>query len=231
MLPTLYETFLDLCGDYRHRMVPLRMSTLDGLRVVAEHGFQPDLIYVDAEHSYEAVTADIEMSRDLFPNAVIVGDDYDWPGIAAAVVEAGQRHHMKVELAGVKELGRAWRLAATLCDRNHQTVRGVRSMSMGEDLFALGSQIPQLGGLQQIEQNFQRIVQVDPNNGNVYFVLGALAHRDGRHEAAVDSVAKAIAIDPTNSDYHCVLGSAYMALGRSRPGRQRLPRGASAPAG
>jgi tetratricopeptide (TPR) repeat protein len=87
-------------------------------------------------------------------------------------------------------------------------------MASGADLNGLGSRLAQLGDLHQVEQDFQQLVQVDPNNPHVYFILGALAHREDRNEAAVDALGKAIALDPSNPDYHCVLGSACTALGR-----------------
>ncbi|MFI5457154.1 MAG: class I SAM-dependent methyltransferase [Isosphaerales bacterium] len=113
MLPTLYETFLALCWDYRHRVIPLRMTTLEGLRVVAGHGLEPDLIYVDAEHSDVAVTGEIELIRRSFPRAAIIGDDYDWPGIAPAMADAARRHNLVLETAGTAERGRAWKLTAS----------------------------------------------------------------------------------------------------------------------
>jgi hypothetical protein len=110
MLPSLYETFLALCWDYRDRVVPLRMSTVEGLKVVAAYGLRPDLVYIDAEHSYDAVSGEIDLAHHLFPTAVIVGDDYDWPGIAAAVADACGRYGLCAELAGDKDSGRAWKL-------------------------------------------------------------------------------------------------------------------------
>jgi hypothetical protein len=109
MLPRLYETFLALCWEYRGRIVPLRMTTLEGLRTVAEFGLEPALIYVDAEHSAEAVTAEVELARRLFPRAVLVGDDYDWPGIAPAVCDAARRHGLALETLGTR--WRGWKLA------------------------------------------------------------------------------------------------------------------------
>ena len=88
MLPSLYETFIALCWDYRHRVIPLRMTTLQGLRVVASQQIAPDLIYIDAEHSYDALTAELELVRHLFPHAVVIGDDYDWAGVAPALADA-----------------------------------------------------------------------------------------------------------------------------------------------
>jgi hypothetical protein len=106
LLPNLYETFMARCWQYRQRIVPLRMSTLDGLRVVAESGVKPDFIYVDAEHSYEAVTAELTLARQLFPQAALGGDDYDWTGVRAAVDGFARRHGMVVDRYG----GRGWRL-------------------------------------------------------------------------------------------------------------------------
>lgn len=109
-LPALFETFLALCWDYRRRVIPLRMTTLEGLRLVAGQGLKPDLIYVDAEHSYEAVIGELELIHELFPDTVIVGDDYDWKGIAPAVNDAVSRHGWQLEVAGTTARGRAWRL-------------------------------------------------------------------------------------------------------------------------
>src|SRR5262249_45939740 len=67
LLPKLFETFQARCWDYRDRVVPLRATTLDGLRRVHESGAEPDFVYVDAEHSYEAVAAELNLTRELFP--------------------------------------------------------------------------------------------------------------------------------------------------------------------
>jgi hypothetical protein len=106
LLPRLYETFQARCWDYRDRVVPLRADTRDGLRAVAGHGLQPDFVYVDAEHSYEAVTAELALARELFPTAGLGGDDYDWDGVRTAVDEFAARHGLVVDLLGV----RGWRL-------------------------------------------------------------------------------------------------------------------------
>ncbi len=106
LLPRLLETFQARCWDYRERVVPLRMSTLDGLRAVAEAGVQPDFVYVDAEHSYEAVTAELTLARPLFPKAALGGDDYDWKGVREAADAFARRHGLVVERFGE----RGWRL-------------------------------------------------------------------------------------------------------------------------
>src|SRR5262249_3036415 len=61
------------------------MSTRDGLRAAAEAGLFPDAIYVDADHSFESVVADLTLALGLFPSAIIVGDDSDWEGVRKGV--------------------------------------------------------------------------------------------------------------------------------------------------
>jgi predicted O-methyltransferase YrrM len=106
LLPRLYETFMARCWDYRERIVPLRMSSLEGLQRVADAGLQPDFVYVDAEHSYEAVTAELSLARKLFPHALLGGDDYDWTGVRQAVDEFARKNNLLVDRYGT----RGWRL-------------------------------------------------------------------------------------------------------------------------
>jgi hypothetical protein len=109
LLPQLYETYLARCWDYRERIVPLRMSTLDGLRTAAEAGLQPDVVFVDAEHSFEAVTAELALARQLFPRAALCGDDYDWRGVREAVDNFARRRGLLVN----RFVARGWRLLET----------------------------------------------------------------------------------------------------------------------
>lgn len=39
-------------------------------------GIIPDIIYIDADHHYQAAKNDIMRSLELFPRALLVGDDY-----------------------------------------------------------------------------------------------------------------------------------------------------------
>jgi hypothetical protein len=106
LLPRLYETFQARCWNYRDRVIPLRMNSLDGLRCVAEAGLEPDFIYVDAQHTYEAVSAELKLSRELFPHAFLGGDDYDWQGVRQAVGEFACQNGLVVDRQGT----RGWRL-------------------------------------------------------------------------------------------------------------------------
>jgi hypothetical protein len=106
LLPRLFETFQSRCWEYRDRVIPLQMTSLDGLRAVAESELQPDMIYVDAEHSFDAVSAELALARELFPRAALTGDDYDWPGVREAVTDFARRQGMIVDRVGY----RGWRL-------------------------------------------------------------------------------------------------------------------------
>lgn len=106
LLPRLYETFQSRCWKYRDRIVPLRMNSLDGLRRVSEAGLEPDFIYVDAEHTYEAVSAELKLARELFPHTLLGGDDYDWLGVRQAVDEFARQNYLVVDRMG----SRGWRL-------------------------------------------------------------------------------------------------------------------------
>ncbi|WP_406700945.1 class I SAM-dependent methyltransferase [Singulisphaera sp. Ch08] len=105
MLPRLYETFLAECWLYRDRVVPVRRSSVEGLREVAEAGLRPDLIFIDADHSYQAVHTDLSVALDLFPQARIVGDDWDWESVRRAVQSVCRERTLQFEVHGV-----GWRI-------------------------------------------------------------------------------------------------------------------------
>ncbi len=81
----LFDVFLSSNWEYRDRITPLRGFSPDRLASVHAAGVQPDVVYVDGSHVYEDVIADLSTARTLFPDALICGDDYDWPAVAGAV--------------------------------------------------------------------------------------------------------------------------------------------------
>jgi hypothetical protein len=108
LLPRLYETFLSESWDYRDRVIPVKAKSVEGLKKVADAGLTPDLIFIDADHSYEAVRADVTMALQLFPKTPLVGDDWDWPGVRQAVEELARERTLKLEVRGV-----GWRILPT----------------------------------------------------------------------------------------------------------------------
>ena len=93
----LYATFLRNLWDHRERVVPLRMRTTEGLQLLKDQGLEPDLIYIDADHHYPAVKADIANCLRLFPKALLVGDDYgNYDDVKRAVCECAFNHSKRV---------------------------------------------------------------------------------------------------------------------------------------
>jgi len=69
---------------------PLPISSTQGAEVLKKHNFLADIIYIDASHEYEPVKSDIEAYWKLLkPGGIMIGDDYDWPGVKKAVDEIG----------------------------------------------------------------------------------------------------------------------------------------------
>lgn len=70
----LYDSFIASLWDYRHRVVPARGVGIDILPQLHAVGLQPDLIYVDADKKGD----ELPMCAELFPKALIGGDDWIW---------------------------------------------------------------------------------------------------------------------------------------------------------
>jgi hypothetical protein len=104
-LPQLYETFLSECWDYRDQVIPVKAGSVEGLQRVAESGLQADLVYIDADHSYESVVKDLSTALDLFPRAVIVGDDFNWDDVRRAVETVAAERGITFEAFGT-----GWRI-------------------------------------------------------------------------------------------------------------------------
>lgn len=108
LLPCLYETFLANCWQWRERLIPVRMTTTDGIALLRDLAIVPDLAYVDAAHDYESVLSDIQGLLTLNSEIDLTGDDFspEWPGVCRAV--------RTVSLGTGRTLqgyGNAWRLA------------------------------------------------------------------------------------------------------------------------
>lgn len=93
---TLWETFLINCWNYKNRLYPIRAYTQDGLKKLKKYNIVADVVYIDASHSYEDVIADITLSRKLWPNAQIVGDDYIWDSVKKAAHDYADKNGFKV---------------------------------------------------------------------------------------------------------------------------------------
>jgi hypothetical protein len=86
-LPALYDTFLTNCWDYRDKILPLRMTTKEGMEIVRTAGVIHDLVFIDADHSYESVYSDIEEAFKFGKRTIIAGDDWYFDGVQRAATD------------------------------------------------------------------------------------------------------------------------------------------------
>ena len=94
------ETFMVNLWEFKERLVPLKMRSVDGLRHVSRLGVVADLIYVDANHEYASVVEDINTALALFPRAKVCGDDYSWFDVKRAVQESARTHDRELRTRG-----------------------------------------------------------------------------------------------------------------------------------
>lgn len=90
LVPIAYETFIRNQWKVRDRLVAMKTTSDVGLTEVHEAGLEPDLIYVDADHSTPAVVHDTLLSTHLFPNAKLIGDDWTFESVRKGVRLAGE---------------------------------------------------------------------------------------------------------------------------------------------
>ena len=69
-----YRIALNNVRDQRDRFVPVRQRSPEALHYLRRRGIQPQLIFIDAFKSDE----DLWVSHDLFPRAILCGDDWNW---------------------------------------------------------------------------------------------------------------------------------------------------------
>ncbi|MFO0865022.1 MAG: hypothetical protein U0744_10285 [Gemmataceae bacterium] len=106
LLPKLFDAFQSRCWPWRDRLIPMRMSSLDGLHAIAAAGLAPDVIFFHAKRAIEQLSAELIAARDRFPKAMLCGGGYDRPDIRRAVAEFARGEGMSVE----RHQAESWRL-------------------------------------------------------------------------------------------------------------------------
>lgn len=77
--------------QYRDRVRLLRRYTVTGMHALAKAGVEPDVVYIDADHHAEPVRQDVRTAMQLWPEAVICGDD--WNEVGNHIKALGQFEH------------------------------------------------------------------------------------------------------------------------------------------
>lgn len=73
-------------NEFGGRSMIFRLSTLDAAECFSDDTF--DFVFIDADHSYGGVKADIEAWRPkIHPGGMLIGHDIDWIGVKRAVDE------------------------------------------------------------------------------------------------------------------------------------------------
>jgi len=76
LLPVLHDTFLTNCWQYRDRLIPFRNTSLAAMNFMAKLKLRPDVVYFDSDHSFWGLLSELETALNLFPEAMLIGDDY-----------------------------------------------------------------------------------------------------------------------------------------------------------
>ena len=97
ILPQVYEQFLSnmIHWDLKEVVVPCRMKSLEASLIL---DVQPDLIYIDGEHTTEAVYEDLTA---WFPfvkgSGILCGDDWVWESVRIAVEQFALENELLIE--------------------------------------------------------------------------------------------------------------------------------------
>jgi hypothetical protein len=106
----IYEQFLANTWDYAFNLekfagiIPIKMNTIDALELIANLSIPIDMIYIDANHHYDAVLQDIDTVTRLFPEAHILGDDWDYPDVQRAAKEIAHQKNYQYRVVE----GKCW---------------------------------------------------------------------------------------------------------------------------
>ena len=75
--PAAYSHFIANLWPHRHRVIPVRDTTWNGMARARRAGIDADAVYIDADHMEKAVALDVVIAAVKFPRAVLVGDDWN----------------------------------------------------------------------------------------------------------------------------------------------------------
>ena len=99
-LPTVYQQFLSnmVHWDLTQTVIPVQMDSLMASQTLQ---VQPDLIYIDGEHTTSAVYADLCAWHPFVENkGILCGDDWSWTSVRKAVKRFAAEKGKKIKASG-----------------------------------------------------------------------------------------------------------------------------------
>lgn len=99
--PRFIETFREAIRlhGFTNNVKVLRCPSQFSQAYLLENFDNPDLFYIDADHSTPAVLKDFAIAERVTREGVIAGDDWCWPSVQRAVVRQAIRHGMALYVA------------------------------------------------------------------------------------------------------------------------------------
>jgi hypothetical protein len=90
-IETLWEVFLQNTWEHQHHLTPVRAKTDEGLEILRKLDIPVELIYIDAAHHFEGVVHDVMKCAEIWPNAILVGDDWTWESVREGVYHCAKK--------------------------------------------------------------------------------------------------------------------------------------------
>ncbi len=115
--PTIYDSFIGnvVARGNADMVFPLTIDSANAALLLKDFGVEADLIFIDAAHDYESVTADIGRFFPLLSaNGVMFGDDYQAESVANAVHDFARTNGLAVFVSSLKWIFAAPTLMSTL---------------------------------------------------------------------------------------------------------------------
>lgn len=98
--PSLYDQFLSnvIHAGLTKKIFPLRMSTLEAIKVFEREGIQPDLIYIDPSHIENDLYQELQAYFTLIKGrGVLCGDDWLWEAFQSVIEQFANDNNLHVE--------------------------------------------------------------------------------------------------------------------------------------
>ena len=103
--PRLFYQFMSnvIATGCENEITPLPLTGVAGAKLFEHFKIFPDIIYIDGDHEYESVLFDLRLwLKRLGPSGILIGDDYNWPGVKKAVEEVLVTEPLILNVTGQK---------------------------------------------------------------------------------------------------------------------------------